>query len=676
MKTSAIIAVIGTPLSGKSTLALNLAAAYAQQHHNALWIDFLTGDCFIVTPSGAQKTKNVSLSPAALNEIQKDFFPVIIDMGTAPLSQTILQMATAILVPTEAKPQKLFQTRELLSGLYTVLPRDLIYVVLNKYSAEDKINASDIKKQLGCDILGAIALDETLPSLNRFESFVFSNPKGLAAKYVFQLLKTIQTNKILEKGAALQKRREKIVPLRPAAERFETPTSSPVKTAAISRFEKEELPRDPKILLKRNILKQLSSELNLKKLDTETGNDPKKMALLRQKTKQAVEAIMEREKMFVGGKTDKEQFIKEILDEALALGPLEELLADPAITEIMVNNKDQIYIEKNGRVSLSPSIFTSNAQLLGIIERIVAPLGRRIDEKTPYVDARLPDGSRVHAIIPPLALKGPTLTIRKFPEKNFEMRDLIRFGSVTEEIADFLRAAVETRLNCVISGGTGSGKTTLLNILSSFIPDNDRIVTIEDSAELRLPQPHVVQLESRPPNIEGSGAVTIRDLVKNTLRMRPDRIIVGECRDGAALDMLQAMNTGHDGSLTTIHANSPRDCLSRLETLVMMAGMDLPSRAIREQIGSAIHLIIQQSRLADGSRKITHICEVTGMEKEIITLADVMIFKQQGIDHTGKVIGKFEFTGYVPRFIHDLEKKGLRVPKGFFTKKPAGSKGG
>ncbi|OGQ02926.1 MAG: type II secretion system protein E [Deltaproteobacteria bacterium RIFCSPHIGHO2_02_FULL_38_15] len=459
----------------------------------------------------------------------------------------------------------------------------------------------------------------------------------------------------------------KIIPLK--ATGTDASVVTQVRPQMFSRFSEEELPKDKRTLLKIKVLKQLTSELNLKKLDTETGNDPKKMAVLREKTRQAALSIMERENITVGDKTETDLFIKEILDEALALGPLEILIADSSITEIMVNRKDQIFIEKNGKIQLAPMSFTSNAQLLGIIERIVAPLGRRIDEKTPYCDARLPDGSRVHAIIPPLALEGPVLTIRKFSKKPLIIADLIRYGSLTEDIADFLRAAIEARLNCVVSGGTGTGKTTLLNVLSSFIPERERIITVEDSAELRLTQPHVLRLEARPPNIEGTGAVTIRDLVRNTLRMRPDRIVVGECRDGAALDMLQAMNTGHDGSLTTVHANNPRDCLSRLETLVMMAGMDLPSRAIREQIASAVHLIVQQTRFSDGSRKITHITEITGMEKEVICSQDIIVFKQKGVDKDGKVIGQYEHTGHVPKFIHELEKMGLRIPKGFFIKR-------
>lgn len=639
---SHIIAIVGIPKSGKSTLGLNLASAFERA-------------AFLDAPA---------FSLSTIEQLKNSHEKIVIDCGSewGGDVREVLENAHLVLITTEAQPKELSDTRKLLDKLYTILPRDLVYAILNHYQTKSPPDPMAIKRQLGCNILGALIEDPSIPFTAA--PFVVTQPKSAPSQYIFQLKKIIETKKILEKGESIQMRRGEAL-LKEA--RPQEPAS--FKPQLYRRFAKEEL--DPRTQMKITVMKQLSSELNLKKLDTETGNDPKKIALLRQKTRQAVEAIMEREKIDSGDKPEREQFIKEILDEALGLGPLEQLLADSTITEIMVNRKDQIYVEKEGKIFQIPMTFTSDQQLLGIIERIVAPLGRRIDEKTPYVDARLPDGSRVHAIIPPLALQGPAITIRKFPERNYTVTDLTRFGSLTEEIADFMRAAIEARLNCVISGGTGSGKTTLLNILSSFIPPQERIITVEDSAELRLPQPHVIRLESRPPNIEGTGAVTIRDLVRNTLRMRPDRIVVGECRDGAALDMLQAMNTGHDGSLTTIHANSPRDCLSRLETLVMMAGMDLPSRAIREQVASAIDFIVQVARFSDGSRKIINITEVTGMEKDVITLAEVIVFKQKGIDAKGRVYGTFEFTGYVPRFIHELEKQGLRLPKGFFTKKTA-----
>ncbi|MGB7193135.1 ATPase, T2SS/T4P/T4SS family [Collimonas pratensis] len=354
---------------------------------------------------------------------------------------------------------------------------------------------------------------------------------------------------------------------------------------------------------------------------------------------------------------DTELLTKEVLDEAVGLGPLEPMIADDSVTEIMVNRHDEIWVERGGRLELSSATFTSDLAVLGAIERIVTPLGRRIDESSPMVDARLRDGSRVNAIISPLSLRGPTLTIRKFSRRKMVAEDLIKYGSMTEDMLNILRSAVEQRLNIVVSGGTGSGKTTFLNMMSAFVPNDERIVTIEDAAELQLSQPNLVSLESRPPNVEGKGHVAIRDLVRNSLRMRPDRIIVGECRGGEALDMLQAMNTGHDGSMTTLHANSPRDALARMEVLVLMAGMNLPVRAIREQISSAVHLIIQLTRYSCGARKVTAITEVVGIESETIQLQDIFKFHREGLDQNGKTFGEFRYSGMKPVFMERLENE-------------------
>lgn len=373
---------------------------------------------------------------------------------------------------------------------------------------------------------------------------------------------------------------------------------------------------------------------------------------------------------------DRQRLIQEIMDEILGFGPINPLLNDPEITEIMVNGPRQVYVERKGKLEPVPVSFYDDNHVLHIIEKIVAPLGRRIDESQPMVDARLPDGSRVNAIIPPLALNGPTLTIRKFAKDPFKVDDLIRFGTLTPEMALFLEACVKGRLNIIVSGGTGSGKTTTLGVLSAYIPEDERIITIEDAAELQLRQAHVVTLETRPPNIEGKGAITIRDLVRNALRMRPERIIVGEVRSGEALDMLQAMNTGHDGSLTTGHANSPRDMLARLETMVLMAGMELPIRAIREQISSAIDVIVQQSRLRDGSRRITHITEVLGMEGDVIVLQDIFRFEQTGVDKQGKAQGYFRATGIRPQFIERLHAAGQVLPETLFLNERVHELGG
>ena len=427
-------------------------------------------------------------------------------------------------------------------------------------------------------------------------------------------------------------------------------------------------PRDPLAALLREVKTQIHAELiqrlDLKRMTVSRIGTDELQSKARETIRAIIGEVRRNQKLPVG--IDPHRLEKEIYDEAMRLGPLEDFLADETITEIMVNGPAQVYVERAGRLELTSQTFMDDESVLGVIERIVAPIGRRIDESQPYVDARLPDGSRVNAIIAPLSLIGPCITIRKFAKRALTVDDLIRFGTWTRNSAEFLRLCVLMRKNIVVAGGTGSGKTTLLNVLSGFIPTTDRIVTIEDAAELRLVQPHVIRLEARPPNIEGRGAVPIRDLVRNSLRMRPDRVIVGECRGGEALDMLQAMNTGHDGSLTTVHANSPRDVISRLETMVLMSGMELPSRAIREQISSAIDVIVHESRLSDGSRKVVCISEVVGLEGQQIVMQDIFEFKQTGIDEKGKVTGKFLPTGAMPTFYEHLKSRGLHIDPSVF----------
>ena len=417
----------------------------------------------------------------------------------------------------------------------------------------------------------------------------------------------------------------------------------------------EEPQRITPVELKRKIHDSLLNDLDLRHVDIsdESHED------LRHKAQEVVRNIVDRVSDEVPRWLSAADLVKEVVDEAVGLGPLETLLADRTVDEIMVNNWDRIYIERNGKLERTNQRFTDNKQLLAVVRRILAPIGRRIDESSPMVDARLPDGSRVNAIIPPLSLTGPTVTIRKFAYEPFVAEDLVNFGTMNQRMSDFLKLSVENRQNMLMSGGTGSGKTTFLNVVSSFIHPSERIVTIEDSAELKLPQEHVISLESKPPNIEGSGEIPIRKLVINSLRMRPNRIIVGECRGGEALDMLQAMNTGHDGSLTTLHANSPRDALARLETMVLMAGLELPARAIRDQVASAINLIVHTARLPDGKRKVTAITEVTGMEGDVITLQDIYVFKQTGISADGDILGHHEATGAVPTFVHGLRQRGI-----------------
>ncbi|HVG61474.1 MAG TPA: ATPase, T2SS/T4P/T4SS family [Hyalangium sp.] len=435
--------------------------------------------------------------------------------------------------------------------------------------------------------------------------------------------------------------------------------------AALQRNKRKVDPRIERYTrLQKEIHDRLIEYLDLRRMDMDRLGDEE----LWRRTEKAIRDIIDQ--MDADGElpedVDREELLTDVINEALGLGPLEAFLASEEISEIMVNHANQIYIEQRGKLTLSEKTFSSNQAVLGVIERIVAPIGRRIDESSPLVDARLKDGSRVNAIIPPLALKGPCITIRKFKKDALKIQDLIKFKTITAQMAEFLEMCVRARKNIVISGGTGSGKTTTLNIISSFIPEGERIITVEDAAELQLPQEHWVQLESRPPNLEGKGAIGIRDLVKNCLRMRPDRIVVGECRSGETLDMLQAMNTGHDGSLTTLHANTPRDAIARLETMVLMSGMELPVKAIREQIASAVHIIVQQTRFSDGTRKICFITEVSGMEVDIVTLQDIFYYKQDGFTDDNKVRGRFVASGFVPKFYDDLQRKGIPVNMSIF----------
>jgi pilus assembly protein CpaF len=423
---------------------------------------------------------------------------------------------------------------------------------------------------------------------------------------------------------------------------------------------------------KQRLHRDLVEELNIRRIDLDTKGDPARERQLRTNVESTVNALITKEKDTVLAREERERLVKDLVDEALGLGPLEELLADPTITEIMVNRFDQVYIERRGKLVMTDKRFIDNNHVVQVIRRIISPLGRRIDESVPMVDARLKDGSRVNAIIPPLAVQGPSITIRRFPERALGSEDLVRANSISQPMIDFLKVCVLMKKNMVISGGTGTGKTTILNMMSSFIPNDERIVTVEDTAELRMQQEHVVRLEARPANIEGQGQVSIRDLVKNCLRMRPDRIVVGECRGGEALDMLQAMNTGHDGSLTTIHANNPRDAFTRLETLCLMAGMDLPVWALREQIRSAVHLVVQLARLQDGSRRVICITEVVGRDETTILTHDLFRFVQDRVDEEGKVIGHYEAAGNLPIFYNDLKSKGIRLDPAIF-KSPNGT---
>ena len=411
--------------------------------------------------------------------------------------------------------------------------------------------------------------------------------------------------------------------------------------------------------MKSRLHRTLINRMDLTKLQTLTPEQ------VHAEVSRLAEAVLAQEAMPLSA-AERERLVNDVQHELFGLGPLEPLLKDPTISDILVNSHDTIYVERRGKIEATNVRFKDDEHLMRVIERIVSSVGRRIDESSPMVDARLQDGSRVNAIIPPLSIDGPVLSIRRFGSDPLKMSSLIEYKALTKDIADMLQMVVNARLNVLISGGTGAGKTTLLNALSAFIPENERIVTIEDSAELQLQQPHVVRLETRPPNIEGKGEVTQRDLVRNALRMRPDRIVIGEVRGGEAIDMLQAMNTGHDGSLTTVHANTPRDALSRLETMIQMTGMRLSDRAMRQQVASALNLVVQVARLSDGSRRVTSISEITGMEGETITMQEIFQYERTGVDQQGQVIGRFRPTGIRPRFAERLKACGLQLPRVFF----------
>jgi pilus assembly protein CpaF len=456
--------------------------------------------------------------------------------------------------------------------------------------------------------------------------------------------------------------RDRFLKLKDANVKPEAPAPAHPSATPVAPKSPDKPATDPYQELKSRIHRKLIESLDLSALDS--GGD----ARLRNEIRLILTKMIETENVFLTP-FERERLIQEIQNETFGLGPLEPLLHDPQISDILVNGHRRVYVERYGRLEKANVVFRDDAHLMQIIDRIVSKVGRRIDESSPMVDARLPDGSRVNAIIPPLALDGPMLSIRRFAVEPFKMNDLIEFGTLTNEIAVVLEGAVKARLNLLISGGTGAGKSTLLNVLSEYIPNTERIVTIEDSAELQLKQMHVVRLETRPPNVEGKGGVTQRELLRNSLRMRPDRIIIGEVRGAESLDMLQAMNTGHEGSISTIHANSPRDALHRLGTMVMMAGMELPERAIKEQVASAIHVVIQLARLSDGTRKLVRLSEIVGMEGDVITMQDLFSFEKSATTPDGRVLGRFKSTGFRPRFLDRFSSSGVDLPKGLFSGK-------
>lgn len=624
-----------------------------------------SGLSYIGAVRGPDETLKVNVDGfmKPLEFLSRHFKYIVIDVGTdyGQLQTTLIQEATALMIVTVPEVLVVNQTLRMIQELLVAtMPQEMFQLVINKVGP-GALSPQAISQTLRMPALGLIPQDDatTSASLSKSTPFVIGARQAPITAAYHDLVRKL-TGGTLQKLKSVQKPQGQV---QIGSGRNET-VAGQKESAALIHAGHEEI--DPRNVLKLRVHGELIRAMDLKKGVADTNGDPGKEEALRQKTLAMITTLVDKEAPNTP-RDERSRIIKEVLEESLGLGPLEDLLADPAVTEIMVNGYKKIFIEKSGKIQLSPTTFTSNHHLRNVIERIVTPLGRRIDEKTPYVDARLRDGSRVNAIIEPLSIDGPALTIRKFKKGGITPEKYMEFGSVSKPMLDFLKICVENGLNVVISGGTGSGKTSLLNMISGYIPATERIVTVEDAAELQMKQEHVVRLETRPANMEGSGAVTIRDLVKNSLRMRPDRIVVGETRDGAALDMLQAMNTGHDGSMTTTHANSPRECTARLETLCLMAGMDLPVAAIREQIASAVHIIVQISRLSDGSRKIISITEVCGLQGGTITMQEIFRFKETGFDKNRRIVGVFQAMGLIPSFIEKLEQKGVIIPRDMFS---------
>jgi len=702
---------------GKTFIASNLAVALAaEEHQKVLLIDFdlyAVGDMDKMLGVSPKKSMvdlldilkgkqsfgpteffltntnlKIDFLPAVLKPQQapfiepekiKDIFAlfqnnynfIVIDAGKVitEVLLTVLNQSNLLLLVLTPDILSIYQAKWALDTLQSLhFPLAMFKIVLNRAASLSSISWQEIRASLPVDVIAQIPSEGRIVggAINRGVPVVIDNPRAKISSTIIRLSSKL----VAEQDLFIQQKEIEQLDIREGElmrpEEFwqrQGLVESPLETVATTP---EKI--DKTILIKRKVHSRLIEEMDLKKIDLKVFSDPKKSKELRSKAEIIVTNLLAEESgSLINSLEVRKRLVKEILDEALGFGPLEDLLVDPTITDIMVNNKDEIYIERNGRIEMTDKKFVSNEQVKTIIERIIAPIGRHIDESVPLVDARLPDGSRVNAIIPPLSLTGPTLTIRKFRSEIFDVESLLKFNTLNKDMADFIRACVLSRKNIIVSGGTGSGKTTILNVLSEFIPDGERIVTIEDAAELKLHQRHWIRLESRPPNIEGKGIVTIKDLFRNTLRMRPDRIIIGECRGVETLDMLQAMNTGHDGSMTTIHANSTHDVLARIDSMILMSGIELPIRAIREMIASAVDLIIHTARLSDGSRKIVQITELAGMKDDIhVNFEDIFVFRQTGVDNQGKVLGGFFATGFVPTFIQELTSRGIHLPEDIF----------
>jgi len=612
----------------------------------------------------------------------KLFFPkaaeiydyIIIDAGKS-FSETLLSVfdhSNLILLVVTPDVLAVYQIKWCLEVLQSLhFPFKMVKLILNRAESRGGVAWQEVRTALSCDIFARIPSDGRIVgmALNRGIPCVIDSPRSKISEAINKLTNDLKNHDFFVPSTEIARVR--------TGEGFEQPGSFWTKFGITPQSIPSELGDanariiDEVIALKKKIHEKLVERMHVEDLTPEVLSDPARVHELRESAKNIVGNLLVEEKGgMISSHEERIALIKEIVDEALGLGPLEEFLADPDVTDIMVNSRDEIYIEKHGKLLYTNRKFVSDQQMRVIIDRIIAPLGRRIDESTPMVDARLSDGSRFNAIIPPLSLSGPMITVRKFGAERLGMDELLRkYGTLSQSMRDFLEACVLARRNIVVSGGTGAGKTTLLNVISQFIPDNERIITIEDAAELRLKKTHWGRLESRPPNVEGRGAVTIRDLFINSLRMRPDRIIIGECRGPEVLDMLQAMNTGHDGSLTTIHANSTRDVLVRMSSMILLSGIELPVRAINEMISTAINVIVHVTRLSDGTRKLTGISEVIGLTEDFqLKLKDIFLFQQKGIDENGKVLGEFRATGYIPECFEDFQRMGMAIDKGMFSK--------
>ncbi|MGD9015509.1 MAG: ATPase, T2SS/T4P/T4SS family [Candidatus Omnitrophota bacterium] len=646
-------------------------------------------DCIRHYPSGNFDFLPIVLSPResplidekfithVLGDLGKEYDFIIVDSGRSFTKRLIYLFEQTNLILFVVNPDVLsvYQAKDAIDILQSLhFPLSMMKAILNRAESQGGVAWREVKIALPCDIIARIpsegkivgsALNRRIPvvmdsprsrvsiALGKLADELLSHPKLFVSH---QELKSVFAERSSAEDASLKEE--------PISLETVSLMGRPHATKRLSRQERIDQ-------LKQRVHKRIIHELDLRRLDRIIG-DAARIEDLRQRTMKAINnALTDEVGALISSREERERLVKEMTDEALGLGPLEDLIEDPEISDIMVNNKSQIYVERRGRLELTSKRFVSNDQVRQIIERIIAPLGRRIDESTPMVDARLADGSRVNAIIPPLSLTGPTLTIRKFARERLKINDLVeKFDTLDNVMGEFIRACVLSRKNVIVSGGTGSGKTTVLNVLSEFVPDGERVVTIEDAAELKLHHQHWIRLESRPPNIEGKGAISVRDLFRNSLRMRPDRIIIGECRGPETLDMLQAMNTGHDGSMTTLHANSTFDVLARLDSLILMSGIEIPLRAIREMMASAIDIIVHTARLSDGSRKVLQVTEITGMLDELhIGLKDIFVFAQSGVDEQGNIQGEFRPTGTQPTFLEDIRKRGIHLTEDMFKPK-------